>query len=93
MKLYHGSIEKVEKPELRESNRTLDYGNGFYVTSSYKQAEEWVLRRMSENEVSLGYVNTFEFDRLSLRKLNSLVFYCRSISVSHRSSIKYLNVH
>lgn len=26
MKIYHGSIEVVEKPEIRESNRTLDYG-------------------------------------------------------------------
>ena len=75
MRIYHGSIEIVAIPELRKSNRTLDYGNGFYATTSYKQAEEWVLRRMSENEASLGYVNTFEFDRASLRKLNCLVFY------------------
>ena len=30
MKLYHGSLESVSKPEIRESNRTLDYGKGFY---------------------------------------------------------------
>ena len=65
----------VVKPELRKSNRTLDYGCGFYATTSYRQAEDWVLRRMDENEVRLGYVNTFEFDRASLRKLNSLIFY------------------
>ena len=75
MRIYHGSIEIVARPELRKSNRTLDYGSGFYATTSYKQAEEWVLRRMSENEASLGYVNTFEFDRASLRKLNCFVFY------------------
>lgn len=75
MRLYHGSIEMVVKPELRKSNRTLDYGCGFYATTSYRQAEDWVLRRMDENEVRLGYVNTFEFDRASLRKLNSLIFY------------------
>ena len=43
MKIYHGSIEVVEKPEIRESNRTLDYGQGFYTTSSYKQAEAWTV--------------------------------------------------
>ena len=75
MRIYHGSIEMVSKPELRKSNRTLDYGSGFYATTSYRQAEDWVLRRMDENEVSLGYVNTFEFDRASLRKLNCLIFY------------------
>ena len=31
MKIYHGSIEVVEKPGLRLSNRTLDYGSGFYT--------------------------------------------------------------
>ena len=29
MKLYHGSIEKVEMPEIRMPRRTLDYGKGF----------------------------------------------------------------
>lgn len=53
MRIYHGSIEIVAKPELRKSNRTLDYGSGFYATTSYRQAEDWVLRRMDENVVSL----------------------------------------
>ena len=39
MRIYHGSIEKVVSPEIRESNRTLDYGQGFYTTTSYEQAE------------------------------------------------------
>ena len=40
MKIYHGSIEKVEKPEIRISkHRTLDYGYGFYTTTSYSQLE------------------------------------------------------
>lgn len=26
MKLYHGSLEIVEKPQIRLANRTLDYG-------------------------------------------------------------------
>lgn len=36
MRLYHGSIEVVDKPEIRLSSRTLDYGNGFYTTTSYQ---------------------------------------------------------
>lgn len=34
MKLYHGSIEIVEQPEIRMANRPLDYGYGFYATTS-----------------------------------------------------------
>lgn len=56
MKIYHGSIEQVVAPEIRKSNRTLDYGKGFYTTTSYKQAEDWVRRRMGECKVSKGYV-------------------------------------
>lgn len=75
MILYHGSIEKVENPELRQSNRTLDYGNGFYTTTSFQQAEDWVHRRMKEHEVTIGYVNTFEFDEKVLQKFNCLIFH------------------
>lgn len=74
MKIYHGSIDKVEIPEIRESNRTLDYGRGFYTTTSYKQAEDWVRRRMTENKVSVGYVCIYELDESILQNLNALVF-------------------
>ena len=43
MEIYHGSLEIISTPEVRISNRTLDYGNGFYTTTSYDQAEKWVL--------------------------------------------------
>jgi hypothetical protein len=58
MKIYHGSIVVVKRPELRQSNRTLDYGSGFYATTSIKQAEDWVRRRMKENEATHGYVKS-----------------------------------
>jgi len=74
MKLYHGSVERVEKPEIRTSNRTLDYGNGFYVTTSYIQAEAWVRRRLNEKEVSKGYINTYEFDEEVLQSMKCLTF-------------------
>lgn len=74
MKIYHVSIEKVENPEVRESNRTLDYGRGFYTTTSYEQAESWVRGRMGEKQVSLGYVSVYEFDETAMQSLNALIF-------------------
>jgi hypothetical protein len=74
MKIYHGSIEKVESPEIRESNRTLDYGQGFYTTTSYEQAEAWVRRRMNEKRASRGYVCVYEFDEAALESLKTLIF-------------------
>lgn len=38
MYLYHGSNMKVETPQLILSNRTLDFGSGFYTTSDELQA-------------------------------------------------------
>lgn len=74
MKIYHGSIEKVESPEIRESNRTLDYGQGFYTTTSYEQAEAWVKRRMNEKRTSRGYVCVYELNEAALESLKTLVF-------------------
>ena len=75
MILYHGSLDLVLKPEIREANRTLDYGKGFYATTSFEQAESWVKRRAKEMNVYKGYVNIYEFDEAALRKTKSLIFY------------------
>lgn len=74
MKIYHGSLDVVECPVIRRSNRTLDYGKGFYTTTSEKQAKEWVERRMAENNTTCGYVNIYEFDEKNLLELRKLIF-------------------
>ena len=61
MILYHGSTEKVENPEIRKPSRSLDYGSGFYTTTSYKQAEDWVKRKLDSETLS-GFVNVYELD-------------------------------
>ncbi len=74
MKVYHGSLEIVETPEIREPNRTLDYGSGFYTTTSSEQAEEWVRRKMKSNRVAKGFVNEYELDIDNLQSVNCLLF-------------------
>ena len=59
MKLYHGSLEVVSEPRIITPNRTLDYGRGFYTTTSYEQAEQWVRRRKGAQH-PVGYVNVYE---------------------------------
>ncbi len=73
-KVYHGSIEEVKNPEVRQPNRSLDYGSGFYTTTSYEQAEKWVERRMKAQGVSVGYVNVYELDDEAVKDMKSLVF-------------------
>jgi len=73
-KIYHGSLEVVCNPEIRQPNHSLDYGVGFYATTSYEQAEKWVRRRMDDNKVSVGYVNVYELDDEAIKRLKTLIF-------------------
>lgn len=74
MKLYHGSLEVVKHPIILQPNRKLDYGEGFYTTTSEEQAKDWVKRRMLEKHFNYGYVNVYEFDETNLSELKSLIF-------------------
>lgn len=74
MKIYHGSLEVVEHPIILKPNRKLDYGDGFYTTTSKKQAKEWVERRMLEKHSTCGHINVYEFDDKMLPELNCLIF-------------------
>lgn len=41
MILFHGSNVEVRLPRILTTNRSLDFGAGFYTTSSLNQAERW----------------------------------------------------
>lgn len=73
MELYHGSLEIVKSPEIRIPDRTLDYGMGFYLTSSFEQAAAWVRRKLSKRG-SFGYVNVYDYDEATESTLNVLNF-------------------
>ena len=62
MILYHGSTELVDCPEIRTSENYLDFGNGFYTTTSYEQAERWAKIKMRRENKSVGFVTIYEFD-------------------------------
>lgn len=74
MIVYHGSLECVNHPEMRKPNRTLDYGNGFYTTTSIQQAEDWVRRKMKETKSSHGFVNTYNLDEQAMVTMKTLFF-------------------
>lgn len=62
MIIYHGSVDLVEKPEIRNGENHLDFGAGFYVTTSYEQAERWARIKMRRAKASVGYVSRYELD-------------------------------
>lgn len=61
MILYHGSNVVVNKPRIIASDRKLDFGTGFYLTSSLEQAQRWAelttIRRNSGSKI----VSVFEY--------------------------------
>lgn len=72
--LYHGSNMEVKQPKIREKLRALDFGAGFYLTSSRNQAERWaksVTKRRGEGESTL---NIYLFDEKKAKKLKILEF-------------------
>lgn len=74
MIIYHGSLDIVFKPEIRIPTRTLDYGSGFYATTSREQAEQWVRHKMQETNAPQGFVNTYDVDLDAAARLRMLSF-------------------
>ena len=62
MKLYHGSVDLVDEPRILNGANYLDFGPGFYTTSSFEQAERWARIKMRRSNVSTGYVCVYDFD-------------------------------
>jgi hypothetical protein len=74
MILYHGSNIEVLNPQILESDRRLDFGKGFYLTSSFEQAKRWAELTVKRRETGKATVSVFEFDDTSVSDLKILRF-------------------
>ena len=61
MKLYHGSNVEVREPKILQSNRALDFGTAFYMTSDYEQAKKWAKLTADRKKSGTPVINEFEF--------------------------------
>ena len=75
MRLYHGSIYKIESPKLSVGKVNNDFGQGFYCTEDFDLAAEWACQKNLP-----GFVNSYELD---LDKLNVLDLLDGNYSVLH----------
>lgn len=69
MKLYHGSNVAVEKPKILLSDRRLDFGIGFYLTSSFEQAERWAFLTAKRRGEGKQIITCYEFDETIMEEL------------------------
>lgn len=74
MRLYHGSNVDVNEPKIIVSNRTLDFGAGFYTTSSEEQAMKWAKQQALRRGAGTPTVSVFELDEDKLETLSVLRF-------------------
>ena len=74
MILYHGSNVEVKTPRIIVSNRTLDFGAGFYTTSSAAQAEKWAKVQALRRRAGKPIVTLYEFDEAEAAKLSVVQF-------------------
>lgn len=59
---YHGSDTIVDTPRILEAKRPLDFGGGFYVTTSESQAKSWAKKVSYRNNNDYMCVNRYEID-------------------------------
>ena len=62
MLCYHGSDTIVDAPRILEAKRPLDFGGGFYVTTSEVQAKRWATKVAYRNNSKYKCINRYEFD-------------------------------
>ncbi len=74
MLLYHGSNIAVQNPNILESDRRLDFGTGFYLTSSLLQAERWAHLTAERRKTGKAIVSVFEIDENAFNTLKILHF-------------------
>ena len=63
--IYHGSVNRIEKPVFGAGMPYNDYGRGFYCTEYAELAKEWACSSDSD-----GYANHYRLDRTGLNVLN-----------------------
>ncbi|MBF0998626.1 MAG: DUF3990 domain-containing protein [Lachnospiraceae bacterium] len=61
MILYHGSNMEVRTPHILNGLRALDFGPGFYLTSSLSQAGKWAKAVVRRRRSGRSIVNIYEF--------------------------------
>ena len=61
IRLYHGSVDRIENPDCSRGRDNLDFGKGFYTTILREHAEQWA-RQVAFNRQGVSLLNIYDFD-------------------------------
>lgn len=72
MIVYHGSFVEVPNPDILHSRKTVDFGQGFYLTPIYEQAKKWSekFKRRGKDAV----ISRYRFDEAAYTEAKILKF-------------------
>lgn len=66
IKLYHGSNQKIEVPDLQHSKPFKDFGRGFYLSPDKQQAWDMAFQKVSQTQQGKVEVTEFLFDEKAM---------------------------
>ena len=66
--IYHGSTVPVEVPKIMNSERKLDFDEGFYATYNREQAIRWASRVAIRRKAEARIVTEYHFDQEAAEK-------------------------
>ncbi|MCL2101928.1 MAG: DUF3990 domain-containing protein [Fibromonadales bacterium] len=67
IKLYHGSNQAVEYPQLLKPTHPMDFGAGFYTTTNYQQAVDFAKKVTIRRKIGKPTVTAYEAEENILR--------------------------
>jgi len=74
IQVYHGSDMVVDKPEIKQPVRALDFGQGFYTTTNIEQAKSFAKKVQDRNASVETHISIYTLNIDLLKKLNVLFF-------------------
>ncbi len=74
MRLFHGNNVEVREPKILPRLRALDFGAGFYTTSSRDQARQWAKSVVKRAKRGSPVVCSYEIDDGAFENLSVLKF-------------------
>ena len=74
MILYHGSNVIVQNPVVSKGKASVDFGQAFYLTSDYEQANRWANQVKNRRGTGTAYISEYEVDETEFTKLRILHF-------------------
>lgn len=77
MQIYHGGFTEIAEPKILKASHAMDFGTGFYTTTSFEQAKKWSLIKKDRFNYEKAVVSTFAMDNSIFKTpdLKSKVFH------------------